>query len=152
MTTTLSANVSSTIKCIHQASQAFSVTYTGAPQKGFERAFSSSDITKLSFANYSVTTTPTTIDLTSLTDPFGNAVNFATVKNLLIINNDATNSLTIGGGTNGLFAALPFNLSGDSKGTCLNLTTSITVDSTHKILKLLATAGTISVDVFVIGS
>jgi hypothetical protein len=147
----LSGSSTSIVRCIQQATQAFNVTYTGSPAREYLRTFTTSDISKIVFSSYSITTTPTSVDLTSQTDPFGAAVNFATVKNLLIVNNDTTNALTIGGGTNGLFAALPFNL-GDTVATCLNLTTPITVDGTHKILKLVSTAGTISVDVFIIGN
>jgi hypothetical protein len=156
MAETLSGNVSSISRFLHQNGAGLSITYSGNPVRDYERSFTSSDVTLIFFGNYTVTTTPTDIDLTSLTDAYGNAVNFATVKHLQIVNNDTSHDLTVGGGTNALFAALPVLVgqtsTTSSDGSCLNLTTNITVDGTHKILELTASAGSISVDVFVVGS
>ncbi len=158
MSTTLSGQISSISKFLHQNTGAFGVTYSGNPLRDYERYFATSEVTKLFFASFTVTTTPTTIDLTSLTDEYGDSFSFATIKHLEIVNNDTAINLTVGGGTNGVFAALP-PLSGQSpanatgsNGSCLNLTTNITVDSTHKILQLVAGSGSISVDVFIVGS
>lgn len=147
MAITLSGSVSSITKCINQNSAAFGTTYSGNPIRDYEATFTSSQITKISFANYSVST-GTTIDLTNITDPFGNAISFATVKHLQIVNNDLTNSLTVGGGSNPVFAALPSIIAGG----CVNLTTNLTVGGSTKNLLLTAGAGTISVDVYIIGS
>lgn len=138
---------------------AFGSSFTGSPSKGFSKSYGSSDISKVYMATLTVTSTPTSIDLTNQTDPFGNAVSFSTVKHIEIINEDTTNALTVGGGANGLFAALPFNLTGQaapsgggSTGGAIAITANITVDGTHKILTLAATAGSITVDVFILGS
>lgn len=147
--------LSSTISSVARA-QFSSAGFSGSPIQDFERGFSGSECTKLYFATYTVGTSPTSIDLTSLTDAFGNALSFATIRHLAIINNDVTNNLTVGGGSNGLFAALPFTLTGSTassgnKGSCLQLTANITVDGTHKILTLTSSASTISVNVFILG-
>lgn len=156
MAEVLSGTVSSISKFLFQNTQPFSITFTGSPTRDFERAFASTDVTKCYFNNYTVTTTPTTVDLTSLTDAFGQAVSFSTVKHVQIINNDTTRNLTAGGGTNALFAALPVLVgqaaSTNSNGSCVNLTTNLTVDATHKIIQLVASAGSISVDLFLVGT
>lgn len=155
MAESITGSVSSKSKFLVQATDSSGTTYAGLPVQDFELLFGAS-VTKLYFATYSVTTSPTSIDLTSLIDTFGVAVNFATVLHLRVTNNDTTNSLTVGGGVNGLFTALPFSLRGQSgtpdNGSDLNLTTPITVDGTHKILTLVASAGTILVDVLIAGN
>lgn len=155
MATTLSGTVSSISKFLQQSTQDLSIVYTGYPTRDYERTFSTTDVTKIVFKNYTVTSTPTSVDLTSLTDPFGTSVNFATLKHIQVCNNDGTNSLTVGGGTNGVFSALPVLVGQNTmtaNGSCVNLTTNITIDSTHKILTLTASAGSISVDVFLVGT
>lgn len=152
MSNSLTATVESKIKCLHQSPQVLSITYTGAPTLDYTATFSSSAISKVYFNTYTVGTSPTSIDLTTLTDPFGVALSFGSVVDLLIVNNDTTNALEIGGGSNGLFTLLPVNLAGQVGGSSLHWTTPITVNGTHKILTLQATASTISVSVFVIGS
>lgn len=158
MATSLTATVTSSTLAKYQSTQALSTTFSGKPYNNWARNFATTDISKCYFNTHSVTTSPTSLDLTALTDAYGAALSFATVKHLQIINNSDTNSLTVGGGTNGLFTTLPFTLAGyaaannGDDGSCLQLTTSITVDGTHKILTLTASAGTIDVDVFVLGS
>ncbi len=158
MAQSVTATITSGTQARYQSTQDFSTTFTGTPSLEWVKKFTTSNITKCYFTTETVTTTPVSIDLTGLTDAYGAALSFATVKHLHIINNDATNNLTVGGGTNGVFAALPFNLKGQTgannsdNGSDLNLTTEITVDGTHKILTLTASAGSISVDVFILGS
>lgn len=49
---------------------------------------------------------PDVLDLTALTDPLGNALNFAVVRTVKITNNGSTGqTITVGGGTNPLFAS-----------------------------------------------
>src|SRR5687768_7501792 len=50
------------------------------------------------------TTTPTSLDLNALPTPDG-TVNLTRLKGLLVINDDATESLKVGGGTNATLAA-----------------------------------------------
>jgi hypothetical protein len=156
MATSINGTISSISKFLVQSPQAFNITYSGNSTRDYERSFSSTDITKLYFATYTVTTTPTTIDVTNLTDVFGNALNFATVKHIQVVNNDTTNNLTVGGGTNALFPALPPLIgqaaAANSNRSCVNLTTNLTVTGTTKIVQLVASAGSISVDVLIAGS
>lgn len=156
MTTTITGFADLNFKFQQQASLPFSTTFSGSPNRDFQRQYQATDLGCLYFNNFTVGTSPTTIDLTALTDSFGNAFSFATVKALLIVNNDATNNLTVGGGTDPLFATLPFPLSGQTpttgaNGSCLALVTPLTVSGTTKNLQLEASAGTISVDVYIVG-
>src|SRR5262245_50240349 len=126
MSYTLSANVTTTITASHTQSTG-NVTYSGSPQVAVTKALSSSDITKVYYG--SRTTTGETLDVTSgLTDPYGASLNFATVKGLIVKNTHATSSLTVGGGSNALFNALPVITAGGS--ICLNL--SITTSGSVK--------------------
>jgi hypothetical protein len=130
MAYTISPSISSATKVLFQNSQPLSTTFSGTISKSFDLQI------------------PTTIDLTSLVDAYGNSISFTTVLHLMIVNNDATHNITVGGGTNGLFAALPVLYAGG----CYNLTTTFTVDGTHKLLLITPAAGTPSVDVVFLGS
>ncbi len=129
----------------------FSITYTGNPSRSYTRAFASTEVSNVYFDTYTVGTGGVTVDVTSLTDAYGQAISFGTVKNVLIVNNDGTNNLTAGGGSNALFAALPV-LVGQTAGSCVNLTTNLTVSGSTKIISLVASAGSILVDLFIVGS
>ena len=135
----------------------------------FQRIYNSTDVTKCFRQTYSVTSTPTAVDLTNLTDSVtGAALSFASVVFLKIVNNDKTNNLTVGGvEANDIFgAAWPFTLVGQDRssgnggasgtggntGSCIELVTNIAISGTHKILELTASAGTISVDVEIMGN
>ncbi len=157
MATTLTAIVNSQVQAKFTSTGGLSATFTGNPAVNYQKAFNSTEITKIYIATATVTTTPTSIDLTAVTDAFGNSISFSSVKQLIIHNKDTAIALTVGGGTNGLFSTLPFTLVGydasqGSDGTCLNLTTTISIDGTHKILTLTAASGSISVDIIVLGS
>ncbi|WP_020469317.1 hypothetical protein [Zavarzinella formosa] len=146
MATTISATVNSTTTALFQSGQPFNTTFTGNVSKSFVLPFTSVQVTKLFFNTYA-SGSPTSIDLTSLTDAYGNPISFATIRHIMLVNNDATNSVTVGGGTNGLVAALPPIIGGGA----VNLTTTLAVDGTHKILLITPAAGTPSVDVVVMG-
>lgn len=147
MSYSLSGSISSVSKFLHQEAAALSITYTGNPTLNYAKSFSTTDITKLFFATYTVGTSATSIDVTALTDAFGQALNFATVKHLQIVNLSGVQTLTVGGGTNGLFTALPTL----AVNGCYQLTTNFTVDGTHKIIALTANASTASVEVLIVG-
>lgn len=157
MSSTVTATITSGTQAKFQEATTFGATFTGTPSLQWVRRFNTTELTKCYFNTYTVTSTPTSVDLTALTDAYGAALSFATIRHLRITNNDPAISLTVGGGTNGLFTALPFSLVGYNSatntddGSDLNLTTNITVDGTHKILTLVAASGSISVDVFILG-
>ena len=88
--------------------------------------------------------TPTNIDLLTLTDALGAAISFATLEAVMVINLSKTTGedITVGGGTNAVFASLPEVLKATSSGdSTLFFKTPITVDSTHHILELTAASG-----------
>jgi hypothetical protein len=158
MANSVSATITNATQARFQSGQAFSTTFFGVPKVEWVRQFTTTDITKCYFASLSVSTTPTSVDLTSLTDAYGTSIAFSSVKHLRVVNTSAVGNLTVGGGTNGLFTTLPFTLNGSTgsnnsdNGSDLSLTTPITVDGTHKILTLTASAGTIVVSLFVLGT
>lgn len=91
------------------------------------------------------TGTPLTFDLTSLVDPAGSAINFGHVTHLHIENLSAVagEDLTVGGGTNGLFAADPKPIRANGGNVQhADPNPGILVDGTHKIVQLAAAAGT----------
>lgn len=149
MSTTLTGTVTSGVAFTFTSNAALGTSAIAPISETFRKTFASTDVTKVFFANYSVTTTPTSVDIsTGLTDVFGTSFGFGVVKQMIIVNNDATNNLTAGGGTTPVFAVLP----SIPAGGCINLTINNTVDSTHKLLALTASAGTISVDVVIVGT
>lgn len=115
-------------------------------------------------ATLSLAATPTTLDLTALTDRYGNAVNFARVRSLTIKNKSQTDSQTVTvspGGTNGWTALLgtgstlivqPSSSLNDA-GVILTApnTTGWVVSGTTKTLKLDPGANTIAVDIEING-
>jgi hypothetical protein len=98
-------------------------TYSGEPSVSFVKQYEVGDITKV-WHDSRVLATNETLDVTSgLTDAFGTALNFVTVKGILIYNTHATNTLTVGGGTNPLFTQTVLT-GGGSITYCTNITTS----------------------------
>lgn len=74
-------------------------------------------------ANLSIGTGGTTLDLTSLTDPDGNAIVFTKVMGLKLTNlHTNTSNVTIGGGSNPIFATDPIPATGGtaSAGVAMN--------------------------------
>jgi hypothetical protein len=147
MSETASGTVTSTSGFLDSSSVA-GTTYTGKPGLKYSKTFASTDISSVFCHTYTVTTTPTVIDVTALTNAFGASVGFATVKHVQVVNNAAAIGLTVGGGTDPLFSALPTIVAGG----CVNLTTNITVSGSVKTLTLTAASGSISVDVLIVGN
>jgi hypothetical protein len=91
--------------------------------------------------------TPGTIDLTSVTDPQGNALSFSALRALKITNLSTTagQDITPFGGTNGLVATGTIVLKAGSANSSVTYdfgSAEIAVDSTHKIIQLAVAAGT----------
>lgn len=96
------------------------------------------------------------LDLTSLTDPQGNALTFSKVQWILIENLDTTtgHDVTPGGGTTPVIITQEALLAGTTPGRLfLDFgNTQKTVDSTHKLLALATAAGTnVQVKVTIVG-
>ncbi len=117
--------------------------FTGRPQVYHYRQLTSVDVTKC----YPASVSPNlTLDVTALTDPYGNALVFSTVLAIQVLNNDGTNSVTVSG-----------NLIGTDKvtvgpGKCLFIDTTRTVDGTHKQLTLTKSGGSPTCDVILLGT
>lgn len=136
-TLTGSAGSSNTTTNVNHASASTPVVGSGAGQvnKIYDSAFTIVD-----------NATPTTIDLSNVADPQGNALSFSVVNAIKITNNSivAGQDITPFGGTNGLLATSTVKvLAGTTPGS-LTLdfgTTGVTVDGTHKIIQLALAAG-----------
>jgi hypothetical protein len=114
-----------------------------------------------------VASTPQTLDLTTLTDVLGNAVNFTRVRAIVIQNQSTVNGVTLTVGNAGanewdavLSASGTLGVSGGSPAnpnggfyvqTCPN-TTGWVVDGTHKALKLDPGAAAFTAVVILVGS
>lgn len=115
------------------------------PVTGATYSNSSLTITKL-FQDARQFTTSESLDVTSgLTDFFGTALAFVTVKQIWIYNTSAA-SITFGGGSNPLFNA--FTL---TTGGCINLTTNITTGSGVKNIAVSGT-GTLTYSIVIMGA
>ena len=92
------------------------------------------------------TGTPATIDLSSFITDDGSTASISSMVEAIkitLLSSTTGQDLTVGGGTNGLFAALPVSLKPTPRGEAvLFLATPITVDATHKIITLAVAAGT----------
>lgn len=113
------------------------------------------NVNKVYSATFSVATgTPVSLDLTTLTDPLGNALNFGTVYSILVTNDSVTagQDLTIFGGTNGLIATSTELVYANGGTKLLDTgTTGIATDGTHKIVTIAAAAGTVAGKITIIG-
>lgn len=118
------------------------------------------------YAVLTLAATPTVLDLTALTDPFGASVNFARVKEVLIVNNSTTDghNLLVGYATTtthaftsivsnpGQITVGPSTLA--NNGFLLWVapnTTGAAVSSTNKLLQLDPGANTFSITVEITG-
>lgn len=123
------------------------VTYTGSLSKSASKSFSTSDITKL-FSDSRTAATSETLDVTSgLTDGFGAALAFSTVKAVLIQNKSSTATLTVGGSSNPLFNQLPVIQAGGFVAFSCSITTSGSVKNV-----LLTASASLDYDIVIVGS
>lgn len=123
-----------------------STSFTHQANGSYDVGSSAGEVNKAYSVDVNVNTSgATSIDLTTLTDAIGTSTAFGTVSAILITNKSTVNgqNITVGGGTNGLFAAWPVTLDAtDGLETLLiRKKLGITVDGTHKILTLAAAAG-----------
>lgn len=114
--------------------------YNGAPQISTSGTLSATDISNV----YDTASTvggggTTTIDVTALTNTYGESFAFTNVKSFHISNTDTTNSIVIGGGSNPLFISDQYTV---APGKDLVFNTVWPVSSGKKNIRLTATAGT----------
>lgn len=138
-----------------QSNQVGATVYTGVPSLTFT---SQSTPTFIYQNAYNVVHgAPTVIDLGNLTDAFGEAITWTHITSLMIVNNDTTNNLSVGGGSNAVFTLLPFTLNGQTAsqgndGSNLVINTPIAVSASPCNLQLTSSASTISVNCYFVGS
>jgi hypothetical protein len=103
-------------------------------------------------ADAQATTTPTSLDLNAIVAPDGNK-NFARIKGLLVYNDDASESLKYGGGTNPcLMAPAEVTLPPGGLAVIMSpITGFLVTNGSTDILKLEAVSGTCDYVVALIG-
>lgn len=145
----MSANASINITVVASDTKAAALaSYGGSPTISFTKTLSTSDISKC-YQNNQTSASPITFDVNSgLTDAYGTALVYTSVKTIVVRNNAASASLVIGGGSNPLMGTDQVTL---AAGQVLVLTSPITVDGTHKVLTITPSASA-SVDVLILGS
>jgi hypothetical protein len=100
------------------------------------------------------TTNATNLDLTALLGGINAvAINFSKIKEVHIQNQDLTNSVTIGGGSNPATNVVPgaMTLGPGATFSRIEHTSGMIVDGTHKIIPVTAVAGTPNVLVVAVG-
>lgn len=124
-------------------------TFSGRPTLAYTKSFSTTDITKAWHDTNSLVATTASLDLSdgSLLDPYGAGQVFTTLKYIHILNNSAF-PLTVFGGTNGL---IPNTIVISALGS-IGLSSSFTIDGTHKIIKLDSLAATVSYSILFVGA
>jgi|GEM_PF-1259476 len=115
-------------------------------------------ISKAYSGTVSVTTSGLTLDLTSLEDSLGEAVVFTLVRAIKITNRSTASGedLSVGGGaSNDWIALLPFTLNSSATGDATVLidfgADGLIVSGTNKNLLLDVAAGTVAIDVTIVG-
>jgi len=105
-------------------------------------------------ARYSVGTGGTTLDLSggSLVQPDTSAASFVKVKEIMVYNADATASVTVGGGTNAFTGLSGVAGPGGILYRREDIAPMTVTNSTADLLRLVSSAGTISVDVIIVGT
>lgn len=124
-------------------------TYRGGPSLSLETSYSSSQVTKC----YQLETTQSTtqsylLDDGSLTDVYGTSLVFSSIQLLAINNKDATQTLTVGGGTHPVLGSDQYTV---KAGQLLIITSPFTVDATHDLLRIVP-SGSMTFDLLVVGS
>lgn len=141
----VSARINNRVDILHTKALDFA-TYTAPIPRTFLKTFTTSDVDKVFHDTRS--TTGETLDLTSgLTDAFGTALVFTNLKFLWIVNNHATSSITVGGGSNAVVTVQTVTAGGN-----LLLASTFTVDGTHKNLAVTPSTGTVSYDIILLGN
>lgn len=101
MSTTISSVTSTiTIQALQTNAGGFSTSFTGNLNRSYSNSFTGVTFANLYFATRSAAAAVDALNLHGgLTDYFNQTLTFATLRYVLISNNDSTNSLTIFGGT-----------------------------------------------------
>jgi hypothetical protein len=112
--------------------------YTGNPGITKSVKLSASDVTKVYTVARSVSS-PDTFDVTTgLTNAYGAALVYTSVKAVVVLNTHTTATITVGGGSNPLFGSDQYTV---KPGQVLYVSAvPATVDGTHKVLTVTPSA------------
>jgi hypothetical protein len=98
-----------------------------------------------------VSGTPLSINLSSLNDPFGNALTVAHLVAIKITNVSGTGTITHGGGTNPIYATQPLTISpGDFFAQSFNGAGLAVTSGSAQNLQLTASTGTVGVKITIL--
>ena len=148
MAITATANIDINVSVVHSNPNDLG-QYNGSPGIDSSLTFSTSDLSKV-FADSRSISAADPLDVTSgLTDQYGTALVYATVKTVVIKNTHATATLTIGGGSDPLYGTDQYTL---KAGQTLPITSSATVDGTHKVLTITPSVASTTYDILILGS
>jgi hypothetical protein len=152
-TATVTLNINATAN-IESAGDAGSAQTSLNPTTNYQTAGTADGQADTSFTHtYSVTTTPTTIDLSSgtITQPDGTIATFADITTLFIANGGTAGTVTVGGGSNPV-ANIAGVIGFGGYMVWHNPQTGYPVTpGTGDILTLTASAGSISTKVLILG-
>lgn len=121
-------------------------TGTISPRINYLTSLSSSDVTKVYFTSATISGV-TTLDVTALTDIYGTALSYGTVKGVYIENSGAGN-LVLGGGTNPLFGTDQYTV---KTGAVLPIVSPFTVGGSNKVITLTPSAS-LTYSIIIVGS
>lgn len=121
--------------------------FTGTGRLSQTQTLTTADISKVYIGTGTISGV-STINVTSLTDAYGNSISFATVKGCVIQNSGAGN-LVVGGGTHPLFSTDQYTI---ASGATLPITSAFTVSSgTHDTITLTPSAS-LTYSIIIVGS
>lgn len=150
MSLTTTASVSATIAALQTNALNLCTTYLGNPSTTYTNAFASG-VSKVYFATLNTTMGyPSSLDLSngSLSDAFGTALTFTSLKAIYIYNKDSTNTITVFGGSTPVIA----NTLDITAGGNILLTSTFAVSGSTKLMQLDPGSHNITVDIFLLGA
>ncbi len=146
-TTTCTGQIQNVSAFQLSALEPFNTPFSGQPNLQFRLSMPSTDVNNCWFNTYTLSTSPTTVDVSSLTGAFGESINFTTVKQLTVVNRSATTGVVVGGGSTPLVDEMP-ELTGSL--SCIYLTANLTTSGAN-LLSLVCSSGTAVTDVLIAG-
>jgi len=121
--------------------------FSGFPKLSQSQSLDSTTPVNKVFNQSATISSPTTLDVTALTDAYGAALSFGTVKQFVIQNTGAGN-LVVGGGSNPLFGTDQYTV---KSGATLPITSSFTESGSAKNI-LLTPSASLSYTLIICGS